>query len=109
LVVAVTKLTLVVVAAELYAVVVATTQVVAVVVATTHVAVVVVAMTQVAAVVVVAIEVVAVAVMSPNWKIQSLPRQTQCPTCAIGRDNQRSFQVFIHYSFQGIPACFYSG
>jgi hypothetical protein len=103
------KLTLVVVAAELYAVVVATTQVVAVVVAMTQVAVVVVAMTQVAAVVVAAIEVVAVAVMSPNWKIQSLPRQTQCPACAIGRDNHRSFQVFIHYSLQGIPACFYSG
>jgi hypothetical protein len=63
------KLTLVVavVAVELYAVVVT--------------------MTQVAAVVVAVIEVAAVAVTSPNWKIQILSRQTQCPACAIGCDN----------------------
>jgi hypothetical protein len=73
---------------ELYAVVVATAQVAAMVVV----------MTQVAATVVAAIEVAAVVVTSSNWKIQSLPHQTQCPACVIGRDNQCSVQVFIHHS-----------
>jgi hypothetical protein len=54
-------------------------------------------------------EVVAVVVMSPNWKFQSLPCQTQCPACAIGHDSQRSFQVSIHHSLQSIPTCFYGG
>jgi hypothetical protein len=82
------KLTLVVAAAELYAVMMVMTQVAAVVVVTTRVA----------AVVVAVIEVAAVAVTSLNRKIQSLPHQTQCPACAIGRDSQCSFQVSIHHS-----------
>jgi hypothetical protein len=90
---AVVKLTaVVVVAVELTAIMVAVTQVAAMVVAATQVTDVVVAMTQVAVVVVV-----------------SLPHQTQCPTCAIGCDSQRSFQVSFHHSLQGIPACFYGG
>jgi hypothetical protein len=96
-VVAKAKLSLLVVATELTVIVVAPTQVIAVVVA----------MTQVATVVVAALEVAAVVVMSPNWKIQSLPCQTQCPACTIGCDSQHSFQVSIHYSLQGIPGCFY--
>jgi hypothetical protein len=104
------ELTLVVAAAmELAAVVVAARQVIAVVVGATQVTTIVVAMTQVAAVVVAATEVAAVVVTSLNWKIYSLPRQTQCPTYTIGRDNQRSFHVSIHYSLEGIPACFYGG
>jgi hypothetical protein len=99
LVVAVVKLTLVVAAVELFAIVVAMTQVAAVVVATTEVATMVVAATEVATVV----------VTSLNWKIQSLPRQTQCPAYAIRRDSQHSFLVFTHHSLQGIPACFYGG
>jgi hypothetical protein len=99
LVVAVVKLTLVVAVVELFAIVVAMTQVAAVVVATTEVATVVVAATEVATVV----------ATSLNWKIQSLPRQTQCPAYAIRRDSQHSFLVFTHHSLQGIPACFYGG
>jgi hypothetical protein len=83
--------------AELSAVVVVVTQVIVVVLATT----------MVAAVVVAAIDVAAVLVMSPNWKIQSLPHQTQCHVCTIGCDNQHSFQVSIHHSLWGILACFY--
>jgi hypothetical protein len=48
-------------------------------------------MTHVAAVVVAMPYVAAVAVLSSNWKIQSLPHQTQCPACAIGRDSQCCF------------------
>jgi hypothetical protein len=88
-------------AAELSVVVVAA--------AVTHVAIVVVAVTHVAAMVVATTQVAAVAVASPNWKIQSLPCQTQCPACTIGRDSQCSFQVFIHHSLRGIQACFYGG
>jgi hypothetical protein len=88
-------------AAELTYVVMVVVELTAVVVAATHVAavVVVVAMTQVTAVV----------VASPNWKIQSLPHQTQCPSCTIGHDSQHSIQVYIPHSLQGIPACFYGG
>jgi hypothetical protein len=93
------ELSLVVVVVELSTIVVAVTQVIAVVVV----------MTQIAAMVVAATKIAAVEVTSPNWKIQSLPHQTQCPTCAIGCDNQHSFQVCIHHSLQGIPACFYGG
>jgi hypothetical protein len=92
-------LSLVVVVVERSTIVVAVTQVIAVVVV----------MTQIAAMVVAATKIAAVEVTSPNWKIQSLPHQTQCPTCAIGCDNQHSFQVCIHHSLQGIPACFYGG
>jgi hypothetical protein len=99
LVAAAVKLTLVVALVVLYAVVVAMTQVPIVVVATT----------QVAVVVVVAIEDATVAVMSLNWKIQNLPHETQSPACAIIHDSQRSFQVSIYHSLQGIPACFYGG
>jgi hypothetical protein len=95
------ELSVVVVAAELSVVVVAA--------AVTHVAIVVVAVTHVAAMVVATTQVAAVAVASPNWKIQSLPCQTQCPACTIGRDSQCSFQVFIHHSLRGIQACFYGG
>jgi hypothetical protein len=70
---------------------------------------VVVAVTKVDALVVIVKEAATVAVMSPNWKFQSLPHQTQCPSCTIGRDNQCSFQVSIHHSLQNIPACFYDG
>jgi hypothetical protein len=98
LVVAVVKLTLVVAAVELFAIVVAMTQVAAVVVATTEVA-----------TVVAATEVATVVATSLNWKIQSLPRQTQCPAYAIRHDSQHSFLVFTHHSLQGIPACFYGG
>jgi hypothetical protein len=69
----------------------------------------VVAVTKVDALVVATKEVVGVAVMSLNWKFQSLPRQTQCLSCAIGCDSQRSFQVSIRHSLKGIPACFYNG
>jgi hypothetical protein len=108
LVVVVVELSVVVVAAELSLVVVVA-EVTAVVVAATQVVAVMVATTQVATMVVVATEVAAVVVTSLNWKIQSLPRQTQCPSCAIGRDNQRFFQVSIHHSLQGTPACFHGG
>jgi hypothetical protein len=77
---------------------VAVTKVVAVVVAAKMVDALVVAATKVDVLVVAVKEVAAVAVTSPNWKFQSLPRQTQCPACAIGRDSQRSFQVSIHHS-----------
>jgi hypothetical protein len=91
---------MVVATAELSAIVLAATQVTVVVVAVTHVTIVVVVTTQVVAMVVAAMtQVVVVAVVSPNRKIQSLPRQTQCPACAIGHDSQRSFQVSIHHSF----------
>jgi hypothetical protein len=112
LLVAAVELTLVVAAAKLtlvYAIVVAMTQIAAMVVATTQVAAVVVVATEVAAMVVAAIEVAAMVVRSPNWKIQSLPHQTQCPTCAIGHDSQCSFRVSIHHSLKGIPVCFYGG
>jgi hypothetical protein len=99
LVVAAVKLTLVVAALELYVVVVAATQVVVVVVM----------MTRVAAVVVAVTEVAIMAVMSLNWKILSLPHQTQCLAYIIGHDSQRSVQVSIHHSLQGIPTCFYGG
>jgi hypothetical protein len=89
----------VVAVAEQTAIVVAVTQVIAMVVVTTHVT----------AVVVAVKEVVVVVVTSPNWKIQGLPRQTQCPACTIGCGIQRSFQIFIHHSLQGIPAWFYGG
>jgi hypothetical protein len=89
MVVAMAELTLVVAAVKLYAVVVE--------------------MTQVAIVVVAATEVAVVVVTSLNWKIQSLPRQTRCPTCIIGCDSQCSFHVSIHHSLQGIPPCFYGG
>jgi hypothetical protein len=69
----------------------------------------VVAVKEVDALVVAAKDVAAVVVTSPNWKFQSLPRQTQCPACIIGHDIQHSFQVSIHHSLQGILACFYSG
>jgi hypothetical protein len=108
LVVAAAELTAVVVAAELSLVVVAA-ELIAVVVVAAEVVDVVVAITQVAVVVVAATEVAAVVVTSPNYKIQSLPRQTQCPTCAIGHDSQCSFPVSIHHSLQGIPTCFYGG
>jgi hypothetical protein len=68
-----------------------------VVVVVAELSVVVVAAMQVAAMVVSTTQVVAVAVTSPNWKIHSLSCQTQCPACAIGRDSQCSFQVFIHH------------
>jgi hypothetical protein len=110
------KLTLVVAAVELSAIVVMAkltlvlvVELTVVVVVVTQVIAVVVAMTQVAAVVVAATEVATVAVMSLNWKIQSLPHQTQCPAYAIGRGSKHSFQVYIHHSLQGIPACFYRG
>jgi hypothetical protein len=99
LLLAAVEMALLVVATELAAIVVVATQVIAVVVA----------VTKVDALVVVAKGVVGVAVTSPNWKFQSLHRQTQCPACAIGHDSQCSFQVFIHHSLQGIPACFYGG
>jgi hypothetical protein len=88
LVVAVAEISLVVATAKLAAIVVAATKVVVVLVVTI----------KVDALVVVVKEVVAVAVTSLNWKFQSLPRQTQCPACTIGRDSQRSFQVSIHHS-----------
>jgi hypothetical protein len=99
LVVAAAEMSLVVVTAELAAVAVAVTQVVAVAVAVTKVD-----------ALVVAVKLMAdVAMTSPNWKFQSLPRQTQYPTCAIGCDSQCSFQVSIHHSLQSIPTCFYGG
>jgi hypothetical protein len=98
LLLAAAELALLLAMAELAAIVVAVTQVVAVVVAVRKVVVVVVTATQVTALVVAANEFVVVAVMSLNWKLQSLPRQTQCPASAIGCDNQRSFQVSIHHS-----------
>jgi hypothetical protein len=98
-VVAAAELSLVVAAAELSAIMVVVTQVIAVVVA----------MTQVVPVVVAATKVATMAVTSPNWKIQSLPHQTQCPFCVVGHDNQRSFHDSIHHSLQGIPTCFYGG
>jgi hypothetical protein len=73
----------------------------------TELAAVVVAATQVVAIVVAANKFVAVVVMDLNWKLQSLSRQTQCPTCTIGRDSQHSFQVSIHHSLHGTPSCFY--
>jgi hypothetical protein len=85
------------------------TKVIAVVVVAKEVDALVVVAKEVDALVVVAKEVAAVAVTSLNWKSQSLPRQTQCPACAIGRDSQRSFQVSIHHSLQSILACFYGG
>jgi hypothetical protein len=100
LVLAAAELALLVAAAELTAIVVAATQVVAIVVAATKVVAVVVAATKVDALVVAVNEFVAATVTSPNWKIQSLPRQTQCLACTIGRDNQRSYQVSIHHSLQ---------
>jgi hypothetical protein len=108
LVVAVVEQSLVVVAAELSLVVVVT-KVDALVVAVKKVNGLVVVAKEVDALVVAAKDVAAVAVMSPNWKFQSLSRQTQCPACTIVRDNQRSFQVFIHHSLQCIPTCFYDG
>jgi hypothetical protein len=84
-------------AAEL-SLVVATVELAAIVVAVTHVIVVVAAAIKVDALVVAEKEVAAMAVMSLNWKFQSLPRQTQYPTCAIGCDSQLSFQVSIHHS-----------
>jgi hypothetical protein len=77
LVVEVAKLALVVAVAEQYAIMVVMTQVVVVVVV----------MTQIAVVLVVATEVAAMVAISLNWKFQSLPRQTQCPACSIGRDS----------------------
>jgi hypothetical protein len=117
LVVVATKLTLVVVTAELTIVVVeaelslvvAAAELTAIVVAVTQVIAMVVVMTQVAAVVVAATKVATMEVTSPIWEIQILPYQTQCPTCTIGRNSQRSFQVSIHHSPWGIPACFYGG
>jgi hypothetical protein len=109
LVVVAAELTLVVVAVELTAIVVVATQFVDVVAAVTQVAAVVVATTLVAAVVVATTKVTTVVVTTPNWKIQSLPHQTQCPSSAIGRDSQRYFHVSMHHSLQGISACFYSG
>jgi hypothetical protein len=110
LVVTAAELSLVVLMAEMGAVVVAVvTQVIAVVVAATKVNAVVVVATQVDALVMAVKEVVAMAVTSLNWKFQSVPCQTQCPTGAIGWDNQCSFRVSIHYSLQSIPACFYGG
>jgi hypothetical protein len=88
---------------------VAVTKVVAVVVAAKMVDALVVAATKVDVLVVAVKEVADVAVTSPNWKFQSLPRQTQCPACVIGRDSQRSFQVSIHHSLKSILACFYGG
>jgi hypothetical protein len=93
------ELALLLVAAELAAVVVVVTQVVDIVMAAT----------KVDALVVAVKEVVGTAVTSPNWKFHSLPHQTQCLACAIGHDNQCSFQVSIHHSLQGILACFYGG
>jgi hypothetical protein len=104
LVVAAAALSLVVATTELSAIVVAVTQVIDILVAATKVVVVVVVVRKVDALVVAMKEVAAVAVMSLNWKFQSLPRQTQCLACAIGCDNQRSFQVSIHCSLQSIPA-----
>jgi hypothetical protein len=109
LVVAVTELSLVVVATKLAAVVVVATKVVAIVVAVTKVIAIVVAATKVDALVVTVKEVATVEVTSLNRKFQSLPRQTQCPACTIGRDNQCSFHVSIHHSLQSIPPCFYGG
>jgi hypothetical protein len=89
--------------------VVVATKVDALVVAMKKVDALMVAAKEVDALVVVAKDVVVVVVTSMNWKFQSLPCQTQCPACTIGRDNQRSFQLSIHHSLQGIPACFYGG
>jgi hypothetical protein len=99
LLLAVVELTLLLAGTELAAVVVAATQVTAVVVEAT----------KVDALVVVVNEFVDVAVTSPHGKFQSLPHQTQCLACAIGHDNQHSFQVSIHHSLQSTPACFYGG
>jgi hypothetical protein len=110
IVVAVTQVIAIVVAAtKVVVVVVAVKQVIAILAAATKVIVVVVVATQVIAIVVVENEFVVVAVTNPNWKFQSLPRQIQCPASTIGCDNQRSFQVSIHHSLQGTPACFYGG
>jgi hypothetical protein len=105
------ELTVVVVAVELTDVVVAMAKLTSVVVAATQVAAVVVMMTQeytidvvvastqVATIVVVTkLTVVVVVALSLNWKIQSLPCQTQCPACVIGHDSQYCFQVYIHHS-----------
>jgi hypothetical protein len=88
---------------------VAATEIDALVVAAKKVDALVVAAKEVDARVVAAKDVAAVAVTSLNWKFQSLHRQTQFLACAIGRNNQRSFQVSIHHSLQDIPACFYGG
>jgi hypothetical protein len=109
LAIAAVELSLVVAMAELAAIVVTVTQIIAVVVAVTNVVAVVMVATKVDALVVATKEVATVTMTSPNWKFQSLPRQTQCPACTIGCDSQRSFQVFIHHSLQSIPACFYGG
>jgi hypothetical protein len=95
--VAVVELSLVVVIADLAAIVVAVTQVIAIVVAVTKVIAVVVAVTKVDALVVAAKDVTAVVVMSPNWKFQSLPRQTQCLACTIGQ--QPKFFPSFHSPF----------
>jgi hypothetical protein len=100
---------LVVAMTELSAVEVVAIQVIAIVVPATEVVAVVVATTKVDALVVAAKEVADVAVMNLNWKFQSLPRQTQCPACAIGCDSQCYFHVSIHHSLQIILACFYGG
>jgi hypothetical protein len=107
--VAVVELSLVVAIADLAAILVAVTQVIAIVVSMTKFVAVVVAVTKVDALVVAVKDVAAVAVTSPNWKFQSLPRQTECLACTTGHDNQSSFQVSIHHSLQSIPACFYGG
>jgi hypothetical protein len=103
---------MVVVVAELSAVVVAVTQVAVVAVMMIHeytVDIVVLAAQVTTVVAVTKLTAVVVVVLSPSWKIQSLPRQTQCPACTIGCDNQHSLQVYIHHSLKGIPTCFYGG
>jgi hypothetical protein len=94
---AVVERAMLLVAAEL-ALLVAATEFAAIMVVATQVVAIVVAATKVDALVVVVKEVVGVAVTSPNLKFHSLPCQTQCPACAIGRDNKHSFQVSIHHS-----------
>jgi hypothetical protein len=98
LLLAAVELALLLAVVELAAVVVVATQIIVVVVVVTKVIAIVVVVTKVDALAVAANEFVLVAVTSPNKKFQSLPRQTQCPACAIGRDSQRSFQISIHHS-----------
>ncbi len=97
LVVAMAEQSLVVVAVEL-SLMVAAMEVDALVVAAKKVDVLVVVAIKVDALVVAVKDVAAVAVTSPNWKFQSLPRQTECLACTTGHDNQSSFQVSIHHS-----------
>jgi hypothetical protein len=96
LVVAAVEQSLVIVAVELSLAVVAT-EVDAPVVVVKKVDALVVAK-EVDALVVAVKDIVAMAMTSLNWKFQSLPHQTQCPACAMGRDSQCSFQISIHHS-----------